>query len=101
MQTQREGSHLLISTKPSVLLTPSFCFGINDLGWCLCLLFSLYAILALLSRGLEFFVLFKTDFVLTRAYSGTRIKIHGTEFRIINDDTVEAVVQDPRGIARA
>lgn len=41
------------------------------------------------------------DFVLTRAYSGTRIKIHGTEFRIINDDTVEAVVQDPRGIARA
>jgi co-chaperonin GroES (HSP10) len=41
------------------------------------------------------------DFILTRAYSGTRIKIHGTEFRIINDDTVEAVVQDPRGISRA
>jgi co-chaperonin GroES (HSP10) len=41
------------------------------------------------------------DFVLVRAYSGTRIKIHGQEFRIINDDTVDAVVQDPRGITRA
>jgi co-chaperonin GroES (HSP10) len=41
------------------------------------------------------------DFVLTRAYAGTRIVIHGTEWRIINDDTVEAVVQDPRGIRRA
>ena len=40
------------------------------------------------------------DFVLTRAYAGTRISIHGREFRIINDDTVEAVVQDPRGIKR-
>lgn len=41
------------------------------------------------------------DFVLVRAYSGTRLKIHGTEWRIINDDTVEAVVEDPRGIGRA
>ena len=41
------------------------------------------------------------DFVITRAYSGTRVVIHGTEWRIINDDTVEAVVQDPRGIRRA
>jgi len=41
------------------------------------------------------------DFVITRAYSGTRIKIHGREFRIINDDTVEAVVEDPRGYERA
>ena len=41
------------------------------------------------------------DFVITRAYSGTRIKIHGREFRIINDDTVEAVVDDPRGYERA
>lgn len=41
------------------------------------------------------------DWVLFRAYSGTRIKIHGKEFRLINDDTVEAVVEDPRGIARA
>ena len=41
------------------------------------------------------------DFVLTRAYSGTRFKIHGREFRLINDDSVEAVVQDPRGYTRA
>ena len=41
------------------------------------------------------------DFVLVRAYSGTRLKIHDREFRIINDDTVEAVVQDPRGLSRA
>ena len=41
------------------------------------------------------------DFVITRAYSGTRIKIHNREFRIINDDTVEAVVEDPRGYERA
>jgi co-chaperonin GroES (HSP10) len=43
----------------------------------------------------------KGDFVVVRPNSGTRIKIHGKEFRIINDDTVEAVVQDPRGISRA
>lgn len=41
------------------------------------------------------------DFILTRPNSGTRIKIHGKEFRMINDDSVEAVVQDPRGISRA
>jgi co-chaperonin GroES (HSP10) len=41
------------------------------------------------------------DFVLVRPYSGTRVVIHGREFRIINDDTVEAVVEDPRGIRRA
>lgn len=40
------------------------------------------------------------DFVLVRPNTGTRIKIHGKEFRIINDDSVEAVVQDPRGITR-
>ncbi|MBE16198.1 MAG: hypothetical protein CL867_08095 [Cytophagaceae bacterium] len=42
----------------------------------------------------------KGDFIIMRAYSGTRFKIHGKEFRIINDDTVEAVVDDPRGITR-
>jgi co-chaperonin GroES (HSP10) len=41
------------------------------------------------------------DFILTRAYAGTRFKIHGREFRIINDDTVEGVVLDPRGYTRA
>ena len=40
------------------------------------------------------------DFVLVRANTGTRLKIHGKEFRIINDDSVEAVVQDPRGVTR-
>lgn len=40
------------------------------------------------------------DFVVVRPNTGTRIKIHGREFRIINDDSVEAVVQDPRGISR-
>lgn len=41
------------------------------------------------------------DFILARPNSGTRLKIHGREFRIINDDSVEAVVEDPRGISRA
>jgi co-chaperonin GroES (HSP10) len=41
------------------------------------------------------------DFVIVRPNSGTRLKIHGREFRIINDDSVEAVVEDPRGISRA
>ena len=41
------------------------------------------------------------DFVLVRTYSGTRVKIFGKEFRLINDDQVDAVVQDPRGITRA
>ncbi len=40
------------------------------------------------------------DFVIFRSYSGTRFKIHGKEFRLINDDTVEAVVDDPRGYTR-
>jgi co-chaperonin GroES (HSP10) len=40
------------------------------------------------------------DFVLMRAYSGTRVRIYGKEWRLINDDTVEAVVEDPRGIGR-
>lgn len=41
------------------------------------------------------------DFILTRPHAGSRVKIHGREFRLINDDSVEAVVQDPRGISRA
>tara|TARA_R110000868_G_scaffold238211_1_gene492722 strand:+ start:723 stop:1133 length:411 start_codon:yes stop_codon:yes gene_type:complete len=40
------------------------------------------------------------DFVLVRPHSGSRLKIHGREFRIINDDTVEGLVEDPRGISR-
>jgi co-chaperonin GroES (HSP10) len=41
------------------------------------------------------------DFILARPNTGTRLKIHGREFRLINDDVVEAVVDDPRGISRA
>jgi len=41
------------------------------------------------------------DFIIFRSYSGTRFKVSGKEFRIINDDTVEAVVEDPRGYSRA
>lgn len=43
----------------------------------------------------------KGDFVLFRAYSGTRFRIHGKEFRLINDDSVEGIVDDPRGYTRA
>ena len=42
----------------------------------------------------------KGDFILVRPHAGTRLKIHGREFRIINDDSVEGVVEDPRGISR-
>lgn len=42
----------------------------------------------------------KGDFVLVRPHSGSRLVIHGREFRLINDDTVEAIVDDPRGIKR-
>ena len=41
------------------------------------------------------------DWVVFRAYSGTRMKMYGKEFRLINDDTVEAVVEDPTGVVRA
>jgi co-chaperonin GroES (HSP10) len=40
------------------------------------------------------------DFVLTRPYAGSRLVIHGREFRLINDDSVEAIAEDPRGIKR-
>jgi len=40
------------------------------------------------------------DFILVRPHAGTRIKIHGKDFRMINDDAVEGIVEDPRGISR-
>jgi co-chaperonin GroES (HSP10) len=40
------------------------------------------------------------DFVLVRPNAGNRLLIHGREFRVINDDTVEGTVDDPRGIRR-
>ena len=42
----------------------------------------------------------KGDFVLVKPYAGSRLVIHGREFRMINDDSVEGVVADPRGIKR-
>ena len=41
------------------------------------------------------------DFVIVRPNSGTRLKIHGREFRLISDTSIEATVEDPRGISRA
>ena len=42
----------------------------------------------------------KGDFILVRPHAGTRLIIHDREFRVINDDSVEGVVEDPRGIRR-
>ncbi len=42
----------------------------------------------------------KGDWIMMRTYSGTRFKIHNQELRLINDDSVEAVVTDPTGIAK-
>ena len=41
------------------------------------------------------------DYIMMRTYSGTRFKVGDQEFRLINDDTVEAVVSDPRGVVKA
>jgi len=40
------------------------------------------------------------DWIMMKAYSGERLVIHGHEFRLINDDNVRAVVDDPRGVKR-
>jgi len=42
----------------------------------------------------------KGDFILVRPNAGTRLLIHGREFRVIYDDNVEGTVEDPRGIKR-
>lgn len=41
------------------------------------------------------------DYVMFRMNSGTRFRMGGTEYRLMNDDSIEAVVADPRGIQRA
>lgn len=41
------------------------------------------------------------DYVMFRANSGTRFRIEGVEYRLLNDDSIEAVVPDPRSVARA
>lgn len=40
------------------------------------------------------------DTIMMRAYSGTRFKIDDQEYRLINDDTVEAIVKDASRIER-
>jgi hypothetical protein len=40
------------------------------------------------------------DFILVRPNAGSRLVIHGKDFRMINDDSVEGTVDDPRGIKR-
>lgn len=42
----------------------------------------------------------KGDFILIKPHAGSRLVIHGREFRMINDDSVEGTVDDPRGIKR-
>jgi co-chaperonin GroES (HSP10) len=41
------------------------------------------------------------DYVLFRANTGTRFRVNGVEYRLMNDDSIEAVVADPRGVTRA
>jgi co-chaperonin GroES (HSP10) len=41
------------------------------------------------------------DWVMFRAYSGTRFTVDKQEYRLINDDIVEGVVAGPEGYARA
>jgi len=41
------------------------------------------------------------DFVMFRPNTGTRFKVNGQEYRIFNDDSIQAVVPDPRGVMRA
>mgnify|MGYP003149268428 CR=1 FL=1 len=41
------------------------------------------------------------DYVMFRANSGTRFRIGGTEYRLMNDDSIEAIVPEPTSITRA
>jgi len=41
------------------------------------------------------------DYVMFRANTGTRFTVNGQEYRLMNDDSIEAVVADPRGIQKA
>tara|TARA_R110000824_G_scaffold180141_2_gene360598 strand:- start:2104 stop:2478 length:375 start_codon:yes stop_codon:yes gene_type:complete len=40
------------------------------------------------------------DYVMFRMNTGTRFKVGGVEYRLMNDDSIEAVVTDPRGVTR-
>ena len=41
------------------------------------------------------------DYVMFRANTGTRFKVGNQEYRLMNDDSIEAIVNDPRVISRA
>ena len=41
------------------------------------------------------------DYVMFRANTGTRFKVGAQEYRLMNDDSIEAIVNDPSGITRA
>lgn len=41
------------------------------------------------------------DYVVFPSYSGTRVSVNGVEYRLMNDDSIEAIVADPRGVTRA
>ncbi|HUT87313.1 MAG TPA: co-chaperone GroES [Candidatus Heimdallarchaeota archaeon] len=41
----------------------------------------------------------KGDFVLFKSYTGIRFEMHGQEFRLISDDSVFGVVEDPRALS--
>ena len=41
------------------------------------------------------------DYVMFRANTGTRFTVNGLEYRLMNDDSIEAVIDDPAGIQRA
>tara|TARA_Y100000361_G_C11131600_1_gene329325 strand:- start:964 stop:1407 length:444 start_codon:yes stop_codon:yes gene_type:complete len=41
------------------------------------------------------------DYVMFRANTGTRFKVGKQEYRLMNDDSIEAVVDDPSVVARA
>lgn len=41
------------------------------------------------------------DYVMFRANTGTRFKIGRQEYRLMNDDSIQAVVPNPRAISRA
>ena len=40
------------------------------------------------------------DYVMFRMNTGTRFRVGGVEYRLMNDDSIEAVVTDPRGVTR-
>jgi len=41
------------------------------------------------------------DYVMFRANTGTRFKIGTQEYRLMNDDSIQAIVPDPRAVSRA